>query len=327
MFILIVLLYIIFVESDSTNNEFAKLSKRRLLKEYRDAKVLGYSFLHPFNETIADDIGIRLHPTKNLFEWHFSFSGTPDSVYDGGVYHGKIFLPPEYPRKAPSICVTTPNGRWETNKLICLSATAHHPETWDTNWNLRTLVMALRGHMLSTPLEIAGISTPVEHRQMLAKVSRSFFCPTCGIMHRDLLDPSYNGEKFKQLQLRSRGKGKTITATTGTTRSKRRNAIQTQLLSKKSKEKTKNTVITDMISTDTSLRSISGHTDTETSLEMEEIDEVFEIRQHRPQPSFIQTVIRALLMFSLVHVAKLLQVEFGQRLGGQGGFFTFTFTL
>ena len=29
----------------------------------------------------------------------------------------------DYPRSAPSICVMTPNGRWEPNKNICLSAT------------------------------------------------------------------------------------------------------------------------------------------------------------------------------------------------------------
>ena len=320
LLILVVVIYVTLAKSGSTNNEFAKLSKRRLLKEYRDAKILGYSFLHPFNETIADDIGIRLHPTKNLFEWHFSFTGTPDSVYDGGVYHGKIFLPPEYPRKAPSICITTPNGRWETNKFICLSATAHHPETWDTNWNLRTLVMALRGHMLSAPVEIAGISTPVDHRKMLAKVSRSFYCTTCGVMHQDLLNPIYDGVKFKQLQIRSRRKGKMTTTATAPAQSKERSATPTKLLSDNSKGKTKDTVV--ILPTDK-----SAGANIDTKLEMEEINEVFEMRQHQHQPSLLQSLIRALLIFSLIHVAKLLQVEFGQRLGGQGGFFTFTFTL
>ncbi|KAF3844196.1 hypothetical protein F7725_013537 [Dissostichus mawsoni] len=35
----------------------------------------------------------------NLFEWHFSVRGPPDSDFDGGVYHGRIVLPPEYPMK------------------------------------------------------------------------------------------------------------------------------------------------------------------------------------------------------------------------------------
>lgn len=33
--------------------------------------------------------------------------GTPDSDFDGGVYHGRIVLPPEYPMKPPSIILLT----------------------------------------------------------------------------------------------------------------------------------------------------------------------------------------------------------------------------
>lgn len=43
----------------------------------------------------------------NLFEWHFSVRGPPDSDFDGGVYHGRIVLPPEYPMKPPSIILLT----------------------------------------------------------------------------------------------------------------------------------------------------------------------------------------------------------------------------
>ena len=43
----------------------------------------------------------------NLFEWHFTVRGPPDSDFDGGVYHGRIVLPPEYPMKPPSIILLT----------------------------------------------------------------------------------------------------------------------------------------------------------------------------------------------------------------------------
>lgn len=46
----------------------------------------------------------------NLFEWHFSVRGPPDSEFDGGVYHGRIVLPPEYPMKPPSIILLTVSG-------------------------------------------------------------------------------------------------------------------------------------------------------------------------------------------------------------------------
>ena len=43
----------------------------------------------------------------NLFEWHFSVRGPEDSDFEGGVYHGRIILPPEYPMKPPSIMLLT----------------------------------------------------------------------------------------------------------------------------------------------------------------------------------------------------------------------------
>lgn len=43
----------------------------------------------------------------NLFEWHFTVRGPPDSDFAGGRYHGRITLPPEYPMKPPSIMLLT----------------------------------------------------------------------------------------------------------------------------------------------------------------------------------------------------------------------------
>ena len=59
----------------------------------------------------------------NLLEFHFSFTGIEGTSYDGGIYHGRILLHPDYPRKAPAISVLTPTGRWECGKDICLSGT------------------------------------------------------------------------------------------------------------------------------------------------------------------------------------------------------------
>lgn len=43
----------------------------------------------------------------NLFEWHFTLRGPEDSDFDGGIYHGRIVLPPDYPMKPPSIILLT----------------------------------------------------------------------------------------------------------------------------------------------------------------------------------------------------------------------------
>lgn len=132
--------------------------------------------------------GVRLSPLRsNLLEWHFSFTGLEGSAFEGGVYHGIIKLHPDYPQKAPAICVCTPSGRWIPNVDICLSASAHHQEAWDPNWNLRTLVLSLRGFMTTQAKEIGGITSTKERHVELACASRGYFCKSCGISHARLL--------------------------------------------------------------------------------------------------------------------------------------------
>jgi len=168
------------------------LRKKRITSEVRDIYRHMISMDTPFN-TSAEEIGIRLAPVKgNLLEFHFSFTGMEGSAYEGGIYHGRIRLHPEYPRKAPSICVLTPTGRWEVGKDICLSASAHHQETWDPLWNMRTLVMGLRNHIVTQPREIGAISTPVEHQRQLATASRHWACPVCGVNHAHLVPGAAN---------------------------------------------------------------------------------------------------------------------------------------
>ncbi|ROL50927.1 Ubiquitin-conjugating enzyme E2 J1 [Anabarilius grahami] len=124
----------------------------------------------------------------NLFEWHFSVRGPPDSDFDGGVYHGRIVLPPEYPMKPPSIILLTPNGRFEVGKKICLSISGHHPETWQPSWSIRTALIAIIGFM-PTKGEgaIGSLDYTPEERRALAKKSQDFCCDTCGSCMRSAL--------------------------------------------------------------------------------------------------------------------------------------------
>jgi ubiquitin-conjugating enzyme E2 J1 len=39
---------------------------------------------------------------NNIFEWHFTIRGPPDTDFHQGIYHGKIFLPADYPFKPVS---------------------------------------------------------------------------------------------------------------------------------------------------------------------------------------------------------------------------------
>jgi len=118
---------------------------------------------------------------ENLFEWHFTVRGPGDTDFQGGVYHGRILVPTEYPMKPPDIIVNTPNGRFEVGKKICLSISGHHPETWQPSWSIRTALLAIIGFMPS-PAQgtIGSLDYTPEERRALAKRSVSWSCPTCG---------------------------------------------------------------------------------------------------------------------------------------------------
>ncbi|KAK1865989.1 hypothetical protein I4F81_008510 [Pyropia yezoensis] len=116
----------------------------------------------------------------DLFEMHFTVRGPPETAFEGGLYHGRILLPPEYPLKAPEIMFLTPNGRFETGTRICLSVTSHHEELWQPSWGIRTILTALVGFMPSKPTGLGALDYPDKERVALAKKSLSYECPRCG---------------------------------------------------------------------------------------------------------------------------------------------------
>jgi len=118
--------------------------------------------------------------SDNLFEWHFTVRGPSDTEFEGGIYHGRIILPTDYPMKPPHIIVLTPNGRFETGKKICLSISGHHPESWQPSWSIRTALLAIIGFM-PTPGQgtIGSLDYPKSERIKLAKKSISFVCREC----------------------------------------------------------------------------------------------------------------------------------------------------
>ncbi|CAB3977298.1 Hypothetical predicted protein [Paramuricea clavata] len=124
----------------------------------------------------------------NLFEWHFTVQGPADSDFESGRYHGRIILPPEYPMKPPSIMLLTPNGRFETGKKICLSMSAHHPETWQPSWSIRTVLLAIIGFMPSKGGgAIGALDYTSDERKILARKSMKWTCNVCGSCNADLL--------------------------------------------------------------------------------------------------------------------------------------------
>ncbi|KAK0728020.1 ubiquitin-conjugating enzyme [Lasiosphaeria miniovina] len=114
---------------------------------------------------------------SDLFEWHFTLRGPPNSVYADGIYHGRIVLPPGYPLRPPSFRFVTPSGRFETNREICLSISGHHEETWQPAWGVRTALVALRSFMETDPRgQLGGLETTDAVRRRLATASREWRC-------------------------------------------------------------------------------------------------------------------------------------------------------
>lgn len=140
----------------------------------------------------------------DMFEWHFTIRGAEDTDFAGGVYHGRILLPPEYPFKPPNIVFLTPSGRFECGVKVCLSFSAHHPELWQPAWGIRLILEALIS-FLPTPADgaLGALDWTSEERKKLAKGSVKFRCPICcgeGETCVDLLpiiEKAESGEKKK----------------------------------------------------------------------------------------------------------------------------------
>ncbi|EGC28776.1 hypothetical protein DICPUDRAFT_43816, partial [Dictyostelium purpureum] len=133
---------------------------KRILREIQELK----------NDTNTD---YKAYPLEdNIFEWHFTIRGPQDSDFSGGIYHGRIILPSDYPFKPPNFVLLTPNGRFETDVKICLTVSAHHPEHWQPSWSIRTVLVALIGFM---PTEgkgaIGALDLSSAERKDLAKKS------------------------------------------------------------------------------------------------------------------------------------------------------------
>ncbi|KAH7676446.1 ubiquitin-conjugating enzyme E2 J1 protein [Dioscorea alata] len=124
-------------------------------------------------QTNPSDDFMSLPLEENIFEWQFAVRGPRDSEFEGGIYHGRIQLPAEYPFKPPSFMLLTPNGRFETQTKICLSISNYHPEHWQPSWSVRTALVALIAFMPTNPDGALGsLDYKKEERRKLAIKSR-----------------------------------------------------------------------------------------------------------------------------------------------------------
>jgi ubiquitin-conjugating enzyme E2 J1 len=156
---------------------------RRIMQEARELAALAEEPDAEFCAAPVDD--------DDLFEWHFTMRGPPDSPYAGGLYHGRIMLPANYPFKPPDVMLLTPSGRFETGRKICVSVTSFHPEQWQPSWGVRLLLTALRAFMITEAKgAIGGIDDCSDSRRaQMAIESRSWSCPSCNKSNSEILTP------------------------------------------------------------------------------------------------------------------------------------------
>jgi ubiquitin-conjugating enzyme E2 J1 len=125
----------------------------------------------------------------DLFEWHFTIRGAPaPSPFEGGIYHGRIVLPPAYPLKPPSFRFLTPSGRFEVNREICLSISGHHEESWQPAWGIRTALVAIRSFMdTDAKGQLGGMDAGEAVRRKMARESREWKCGSCGRVNAEVM--------------------------------------------------------------------------------------------------------------------------------------------
>jgi ubiquitin-conjugating enzyme E2 J2 len=95
----------------------------------------------------------------DILRWHYVIEGAPGTPYVGGLYHGLVRFPHEYPLKPPSIQMYTPNGRFATNTRLCLSLSDFHPESWVPTWSVASILVGLQSFMNESTPTAGSIET------------------------------------------------------------------------------------------------------------------------------------------------------------------------
>ncbi|KAF2068724.1 hypothetical protein CYY_009954 [Polysphondylium violaceum] len=121
----------------------------------------------------VENILVCPHP-DNILEWHYVILGPANTVYESGIYYGQLIFKYNYPLSPPSIIMTTPSGRFETGKRLCLSISDFHPENWSPSWSSSSILLGLLSFMVDTDITLGSINTTNDEKRLLASKSADF---------------------------------------------------------------------------------------------------------------------------------------------------------
>ena len=149
-------------DSDRMNNYNICRATKRLTQEI---------YLIYKNPIPAIDVQANVN---NILEWHFVIHGGENTLYQGGMYHGMLIFPPEYPFSPPMILFLTPNGRFKTNERICFSLSDFHPEEWKPAFSVTTVLQGVREFMHDSTETIGSIKTSEIVKRQFAEGSSAY---------------------------------------------------------------------------------------------------------------------------------------------------------
>jgi len=87
------------------------------------------------------DFAQAVQDENDQFLFYFLLRGDKDTDYKGGYYMVKIILPKDYPDSPVDYIALTPNGRFLTDKKICLTNSGFHKSNWTPSWNIRNMIV------------------------------------------------------------------------------------------------------------------------------------------------------------------------------------------
>lgn len=118
--------------------------------------------------------GADVQPLEtNFLHAHFILQGEVfhDTPYEGGIFHGVLKFPSNYPLKPPTVIMRTPSGRFQPDQKICFSMSDFHPELWNPMWSIRSILTGFVSFMNSDEITTGGVKASSADRIKLARES------------------------------------------------------------------------------------------------------------------------------------------------------------